>query len=94
MGDYSAHCIAVRIEFNRFFLRLLCSMPARRNVVCNVCWVVVDFGKSDGGVVLEVARKVSFTFECRRCRDHDELKEEVVALRQRVRELEGEKSAD
>ena len=32
-------------------------------------------------------------FECRRCRDHEELKEEVVALRQRVRELEGEKSS-
>ena len=81
------------IEFNRCFLRLLCSMPARRSVVCDVCGVVVDFGKSDCGVVWEVARKVAFTFECRRCRDHEELKEEVVALRQRVRELEGEKSS-
>ena len=68
-------------------------MPARRSVVCDVCGVVVDFGKSDCGVVWEVARKVAFTFECRRCRDHAELKEEVVALRQRVRELEGEKSS-
>ena len=58
-----------------------------------MCGVVVDFGKSDCGVVWEVARKVAFTFECRRCRDHEEFKEEVVALRQRVRELEGEKSS-
>ena len=35
----------------------------------------------------------TFVFECRRCRDHEELKNEVVALRQRVRELEGEKSS-
>ena len=56
-------------------------MPARGNVVCDVCGVVVDFGKSDCGVVWKVARKVAFTFECRRCRDHKELKEEVVALR-------------
>ena len=68
-------------------------MPARRSVVCDVCGVVVDFGKSDCGVVWEVARKVAFVFECRRCRDHEELKNEVVALRQRVRELEGEKSS-
>ena len=34
---------------------------------------------------------MSFTLECRRCRDHEELKEEVVALRQRVMEKEGEK---
>ena len=65
-------------------------MPARRSVVCGV---VVDFGKSDCGVVWEVARKVSFTFECRRCRDHEELKEEMVELRQRVGGLEGEKSS-
>ena len=68
-------------------------MPARRSVICDVCGVVVDFGKSDCGVVWEVARKVAFVFECRRCRDHEELKNEVVALRQRVRELEGEKSS-
>ena len=68
-------------------------MPARRSVVCDVCGVVVDFGKSDCGVVWEVARKVAFVFECRRCRDHEELKNEVVALRQRERELEGEKSS-
>ena len=86
------HCIAVLIEFN-FLLRLLFSMPARSSVVCDVCGVVVDFGKSDCGVVWEVARKVAFVFECRRCRDHEELKNEVVALRQRVRELEGEKSS-
>ena len=68
-------------------------MPARRSVVCDVSGVVVNFGKSDCGIVWEVARKVTFVFECRRCRDHDELKNEVVALRQRVRELEGEKSS-
>ena len=68
-------------------------MPARRSVVCDVCGVVVDFGKSDCGVVWEVARNVTFEFECRRCRDHEELKNEAVALRQRVRELEGEKSS-
>ena len=61
--------------------------------MCDVFAVVVDFGKSDGGVVWEVARKVAFVFECRRCKDHEELKNEVVALRQRVRALEGETSS-
>ena len=56
-------------------------MPARRSVVCDVCVVVVDFGKSDCGVVWEVARKVAFVFECMRCRDHEELEIEVVELR-------------
>ena len=36
---------------------------------------------------------MSFTFECKQCEDHEELKEEVVALRQKVKELEGEKSS-
>ena len=40
-----------------------------------------------------VARNVSFVFECRRCKDHEELKKEVVELRQKVWELEGERSS-
>ena len=40
-------------------------MPARRSVVCDVSGVVVNFVKSDCGIVWEVARKVTFVFECR-----------------------------
>ena len=66
-------------------------MPARKTISCDVCATVVDFRTTDCGSSWEEARKAGIVFVCRICSQHEELKTEVVALRELVRELKEDK---
>ena len=62
-------------------------MPARKTIACDVCATVIDFRTADCGSSWEVAMKAGCVYVCRRCTEHEELKTEVIALRELIREL-------